>query len=91
DDATVKCWGFNEHGELGYGDVSHRGDGKNELGYGYGDVSHRGDGENEMGARLPAVDLGAGRMDDATVKCWGANGFGQLGYGDMVKRGDDPN
>ncbi|RMD63071.1 hypothetical protein D6833_06050, partial [Candidatus Parcubacteria bacterium] len=25
------------------------------------------------------------------VKCWGANGFGQLGLGDRANRGDDPN
>ncbi|KAJ1479553.1 hypothetical protein T484DRAFT_1813835 [Baffinella frigidus] len=27
DDATVKCWGWNEHGKLGYGDKIDRGDG----------------------------------------------------------------
>ena len=26
DDATVKCWGRNEYGQLGYGDTSDRGD-----------------------------------------------------------------
>ena len=77
DDATVKCWGCNEYGQLGLGDT----DG-------------RGDGAGEMGDNLTAVDLGAGRtavaiaagqehtcalLDDATVKCWGVNGSGQLG------------
>jgi len=26
-------------------------------------------------------------QDDATVKCWGLNGRGQLGYGDRTPRG----
>jgi len=26
DDATVKCWGYDGHGELGQGDTSSRGD-----------------------------------------------------------------
>ena len=26
DDATVKCWGYNNDGQLGYGDTSSRGD-----------------------------------------------------------------
>jgi len=30
-------------------------------------------------------------QDDATVKCWGWNGMGQLGQGDKSDRGDDAN
>jgi alpha-tubulin suppressor-like RCC1 family protein len=88
DDNTVKCWGFNGHGQLGRGDTS-----------------SRGDNPGEMGANLPPVDLGPGRtakaiaamgdrtcalLDNNAVKCWGSNGLGQLGLGDAVNRGDDP-
>jgi len=81
DDATVKCWGNNDYGQLGQGDLVSR---------------------NSVGDALPAVDLGTGRtarqvaagssntcalLDDFTVKCWGVNGYGQLGLGDTTSRG----
>ncbi|OJT19907.1 hypothetical protein BO221_32385 [Archangium sp. Cb G35] len=88
DDGTVKCWGANGTGQLGLGDTR-----------------DRGDGRGEMGDALPVVNLGAGRtakalaaggastcalLDNGTVKCWGFNGFGQLGLGDMSLRGESP-
>src|SRR5262249_2915630 len=63
--------------------------------------TNRGDGPGEMGNALPVVNLGAGRtarqlaggnfftcalLDDGTAKCWGANGSGQLGLGDVTLR-----
>eukprot|EP01083_Nonionella_stella_P167172 561142_1 len=86
---TVKCWGYNRYGQLGYGDKN-----------------NRGDDANEMGDALLEVDLGSGfnvahiatgyahtcaLSTNNTVKCWGANGKGQLGYGDKNNRGDDAN
>ncbi|MDI3291746.1 DUF4215 domain-containing protein [Polyangium sp. 15x6] len=87
-DGSVKCWGENDRGQLGLGDKL-----------------NRGKAPGEMGDALPAIDLGAGRkarkiavggrfacviLDDATVKCWGQNDFGQLGLEDTFDRGDDP-
>ncbi len=88
DNGTVKCWGGNAFGQLGLGNTT-----------------ARGDGPGEMGDNLPAVSLGTGRtataiavgdlhscalLDNATVKCWGDNEFGQLGVGDTADRGDGP-
>ena len=85
DDRSVKCWGWNYNGQLGYGDTI-----------------QRGDGAGEMGDALPAVALGTGRtvvsiaagwyhtcavLDDRSVKCWGGNYDGELGYGDTIWRG----
>ncbi len=84
----VKCWGRNHHGQLGLGDTV-----------------ARGDGPSEMADFLPVVPLGVGRtavalaastahtcalLDDASVKCWGSNQYGQLGLGDSADRGDAP-
>jgi len=84
-DASVKCWGNNTDGQLGQGDVA-----------------HRGDEPGEMGDTLLSVDLGAAKtaksiasgfyhvcaiLNDDTAKCWGYNGFGALGQGDVVSRG----
>ena len=83
---TLRCWGTNADGRLGLGDTE-----------------DRGDEPNEMGALLPTVDLGTGRtatavsggddhicavLDTARLKCWGANGSGQLGQEDATTRGD---
>ena len=87
-DHTVKCWGKNDHGQLGLGDTL-----------------DRGAAPDTMGAALPTVDLGEGRtalaiaagydvtcalLDTHELKCWGKNGFGELGLGDTAPRGDTP-
>lgn len=132
DDGTVKCWGSNSWGQLGYGDTMQReapasmpidlGAGRTAIAIATGthhvcavldDGSAKCWGGNDSGQlgygdtverHAPAstsIDLGAGRtavtiaargdhtcalLDDATVKCWGDNGNGQLGYGDTIER-----
>jgi len=143
---AIKCWGANDHGQLGLGDTENRGDDADELAenlpvvalgdtrtaasvvlgdahgcalftdqtvkcwgsnargqLGLGDTNDRGAGPDEMGDHLPVVDLGAGQLvvalalganhscallDSGTIKCWGANTYGQLGLGDTNDRGD---
>lgn len=88
DNAEVKCWGLNISGSLGLGDTT-----------------VRGTTPQTVPANIPALDLGTGRsvvtmalggqhscalLDNAQVKCWGENGWGQLGLGDTADRGDAP-
>jgi len=88
DDATVKCWGLNDHGQLGLGDTTQRGDQAGQMGDALPAVA--------LGAGRSVAAVDAGQMhvcallDDATVKCWGLNAQGQLGLGDTDSRGDTP-
>ena len=77
-DDSVKCWGRNFDGELGIGDS-----------------------DNNRELTPTAVNLGTGKsakmiatghihtcaiLNDDSLKCWGSNTYGQLGYGDKTHR-----
>lgn len=88
DDVTVKCWGWNDSGELGLNDVMTRGDGPFEMGAAL-PVVDLGPG------RIPVTitagsDYNCVRFADGALKCWGNNDFGQLGLGDQGRRGTGP-
>ncbi len=83
DDATVRCWGDGFYGQLGLG-------------------TQDSVGVAQTPAAVPSVNLGrgaraisAGRqhtcalLDDGSLRCWGRNQFGQLGYGRTDSIGDD--
>lgn len=90
---SVKCWGYNDSGQLGVGDVQSRGDGIGEMG---DDLLAIDFGTNSI---ITQLDSGGAHVcalfDDGKLKCWGDNDFGQLGYtapNDAVKNhiGDHP-
>lgn len=85
----IKCWGWNTSGQLGVGTWS-----------------NMGGAPDQMGSFLPEVDVGTERsvlqvvtgyrhtcalLDNHHVKCWGGSDGGQLGQGDNIARGDEPN
>lgn len=77
-DRSVKCWGQNGSGQLGYGDQQFRGLApQTVLSFG-------------LGRSAKAIATGFAHscaiLDDGSVKCWGANASGQLGYGDRTMR-----
>lgn len=88
DNGTVKCWGHNQHGQLGQGDTLDRGDAAGEMGDSLPAVP--------LGTGRTALAVSAGYahscalLDNYTVKCWGFNMVGQLGLGDTDSRGDQP-
>ena len=89
DNGSVKCWGFNQYGNLGLGNNSHQGDASNEMGDALSFV--------DLGTGRTAVDLTAmtqsvcAVLDNGDVKCWGRNQHGQLGIENTATIGDGPN
>ena len=85
DNGTVRCWGDNEFGQLGYGNKTTIGD--NETPGSVGPV--------DLGAGRTAVSIAAGNiftcavLDNGTVRCWGNSFSGQLGYGNTNTIGDN--
>ncbi|WP_434424146.1 RCC1 domain-containing protein [Nannocystis pusilla] len=83
-DQSLRCWGSVT--PLGFGDPEHRGDGPGEMGVNLPAIAVGGPVET-----LLAADRGACvRLVGGTIKCWGANAWGQLGLGDTEDRGDGP-
>lgn len=83
DDGAVRCWGQNTYGELGYGNIDTIGD--NEVPGFAGDVNVGGEVvQIASGPTHTCAILATG-----AVRCWGYNGYGQLGYGNTASIGDD--
>ncbi|MBQ70251.1 MAG: hypothetical protein CMA65_02015, partial [Euryarchaeota archaeon] len=72
DDASVKCWGQNDQGQLGIGSTSN---------------TITPTTINTLGSGRTAVSLATAfnavcaLLDDGSVKCWGDDYYGQLGNG----------
>jgi alpha-tubulin suppressor-like RCC1 family protein len=90
DDASVKCWGRNDRGQLGQGDAASRGTGNGEMGAALLPIA-LAPGRTAV-ALAPAEESHlCAILDDGALQCWGANEAGQLGLGDTNDRGDGPN
>jgi cysteine-rich repeat protein len=85
DSGQIKCWGQNNEGQLGIGDMGMRGDEPGEMGDRLPAV--------QLGAVGRVVSIASKGsftctlLEGGTVKCWGRNYEGQLGLGDYADRG----
>jgi alpha-tubulin suppressor-like RCC1 family protein len=81
DDRSVRCWGLNDSGQLGYG---------NKLNVAAPDTVAAVD---LGGQQAQAISAGGSHtcalLDNGQVRCWGSGDSGQLGYGDLEPIGDD--
>lgn len=88
-DGRIKCWGFNEWGNLGLGDTVNRGDMPGQMGANLPFID-LGTGRTVKQITGEAGTHQCAILDNNSLKCWGLNIYGQLGLGDTVNRGDFP-
>ncbi len=87
-EGKVKCWGYNNTGQLGLGDKESRGTRRGQMGDFLPYVN--------LGTDLRVVqihqvfDSTCVLFENDSVKCWGQNQSGQLGIGDFRSRGIVP-
>lgn len=82
--SDIICWGNGYFGRLGYGNTRHIGDNEHPSSAGLVDV----------GASVAELALGMGVHTCAMLvgggaRCWGAGGYGRLGYGNTTSIGDN--
>lgn len=90
DNASVKCWGSNDYGQLGLGDTTERGQTTATMGDNLTILN--------LGSNLTILKVVSGEhhacavVSNGKMKCWGRNQYGQLGRpetGDIF--GDETN
>ena len=76
---SVRCWGRNDFGQLGYGNMT--------------DLAIPLTVDLSLGGTVTQLAVGAHHncalFDDNSVRCWGYNNTGQLGYGSTDNIGDN--
>tara|TARA_B100000315_G_C14553231_1_gene576871 strand:- start:321 stop:1973 length:1653 start_codon:yes stop_codon:yes gene_type:complete len=84
DDASVKCWGKNNNGQLGIDNTTDMGDDTGEM---------ASLPSINLGTDRTATAIAAGsyhscaKLDNGAVKCWGFNLYGQLGIDNTTYMG----
>jgi len=85
DDGSLKCWGFNNHGQLGLGDTNSRGDTPDEMGDALPAID-LGTGRKAVQIAL-AHEATCALLDNGRIKCWGSGQYHLAGQGDSADRG----
>lgn len=86
---SLKCFGSNLHGQLGYGDEISRGDSPGDMGDAL-PIVDLGDASNDVNSVAAGFEHTCVLFFQGNMKCFGNNGEGRLGYGDTKTRGINP-
>ncbi len=93
DNDSLKCWGRNNNGQLGLGDIENRGDNVNEMGS-FLPTVYLGSYPNGTNFTASQISLGeyhsCAVLSNKMAKCWGDNTYGQLGLGSNIIMVDNP-
>jgi len=85
-DGSMKCWGQNDRGQLGQDSTTLAGDSPSTSVAALSPVF--------LGINKTATQIAVGShhtcavLNDGTIKCWGDNGYGQLGQDSVTWAGD---
>src|SRR5688500_16497364 len=83
---VLKCWGSNTNGTLGRENTNMIGSSSGTMGDQLSPIN--------LGKNKKVLSFATGHyhacaiLDDGSLKCWGLNNYGQLGYEDTANRGD---
>jgi alpha-tubulin suppressor-like RCC1 family protein len=95
DDHSVRCWGLNDSGQLGYGNTNNVG-GVYDTNSGFVTTTPDMAGPVNLGPGHTAIAISAGSdytcviLDNRQVECWGSGAYGELGYGNTNTVGNTP-
>jgi alpha-tubulin suppressor-like RCC1 family protein len=89
DSGLVKCWGYNNYGQLGIGSTNQIGDGPNEMGNNL-KIADLGDNITALSIETSLYSVCA-ILNTRDIKCWGYNGNGQLGLQNTTYQGQYQN
>jgi len=81
----LHCWGRSQLGQLGLGTIESIGDDEVIT----VDNTHVEFGELRVEAIWVGAEHNCAMLEDTSIRCWGANMSGQLGYGHVNSIGDD--
>lgn len=82
---AVKCWGRNDFGQLGIGNIKPVGDNPQSMGNALQSIKW---GNNMYATQIAVGDnFTCGLLNNNSVKCYGKNIDGSLGTGDSINRG----